>query len=174
MSLDNPKSRKDIKNEIANREKDMQKRLERAERVLKDKKTESELARALKLQGTSEGIDAIKKAVHDAANATDQEHHKQQAEMNMEVFEKSKEAEQVLKERAGAARQDAADFRKTSSKIETAAAKSQFEAAEQAAEQDRQHLEEAKETQESQRKKGEADVRKQTEELKATKVSFGR
>jgi hypothetical protein len=172
MSLDKPRSAKDIRTEIATRETNMTKRLGLAELSVKDKKTEAKLARSLKLRGTSEGTDAVKKAVHAAAQETDKEHKQKDAQLKQEVFDKAAKTEQELKERAGTAKADAAEARKASSQMDTKSAKGQVEAAERAASQDQQLLEKEQKAQEKSRKKGEAAMGKQRDELKAAKPTF--
>jgi len=56
MSMDKPRSRKDIKSEISKRETDKKKRLKDAAKVVKDKKVEADTARNLRLGGTKEGV----------------------------------------------------------------------------------------------------------------------
>lgn len=172
MSLDKPRSVKDIHAEITKREGDMNKRLGRAETIVKDKKAEVKLAKSLKLRGTSEGADAVKKALQAAAQETDKAHKQQDAQLKQEVFDKASKTVQELKERAGAAKTDAAEARKVSSQIDTQAAKGQVQAAERAATQDQQSLEREQKAQETSRKKGEATIGKQREELRAAKPAF--
>ena len=97
MSIDKPRSRKDIRSEISKREKDMQKQLRDGQTDVKDKKVEADTANRMKLRGTSEGISAIKKAIQAAARETEKEHKRHMELLKKQIFERAKKTEQELK-----------------------------------------------------------------------------
>ena len=77
MAHDKPRSRAELKGEVRKRRTDMEKKIKNAERVKKDKEIEARTAQSLRLEGTSEGIKEVKKAVQHAGEVTDKEHQRQ-------------------------------------------------------------------------------------------------
>ncbi len=172
MSMDKPRSRSDIKSEISKREKDKRKRLKDAAKVEKDKKTEVDTARNLKLGGTKEGADAVKKAVKDAASETDEEHKKQSDELEKKVFQKAMTTEKEMQHRSGQTKADIKNISKAISKIDTKKARRMMDDAKKGGEADHKFLDDSKKAQEKDRKGGEKEIEKQKKTVHGAKVAF--
>jgi len=172
MSHDKPRERADIKKEISDREQDRLKRLRDTRKVVNDKKTETSVARSLRLSGTAEGAKDVKKSVESAARETDKEFKKQAQDLERKVFQKAKKLERELKQRSEATKADIANLRRATSKIDTRSAQRQVKAAETGAEKDRKHIDDSKKRQKTDRAKGEKERDKQKGELDSAKIQF--
>jgi hypothetical protein len=172
MAMDKARDRKGISREISDRRQDMTKRLKDAQKVVNDKKIEAETAKMLHLSGTSEGASEVKKAVQQAAEATDREHQKQERDLQKEGIDKAQKAEAELKQRSDAVKQDLGQLQQAISKIDTKSAQSSMRTAEKGAEKDQSFLTDAEKEQRTDRVKTEGERDKQTQEIKAARISF--
>ena len=172
MSMDKPRSKKDIKGELSKRETDKKKRLKDAGKVAKDKKTEADTARNLRLGGTKEGADAVKKAVKAAANETDNEHKKQSDDLDKQVFQKAQATEKEMQHRGEQTKTDIQNISKAIAKIDTKAAKQRVNEAKKDAGVDRKFLDDSKKTQEKDRKQGQKEIANQKKDVQGAKIGF--
>ncbi len=172
MSIDKPRSRKDIDDEMHEREYDQKERLEDSEKVVEDKKIEAETARKLNLTGTSEGTEEVKEEITEAADETDQEFHEQKEELEKEVFEKAREFEDEMQERMKSSEQDYSEIDQIISQIDTKKAADKLDDAASAVNNDRAYLEKTHDEQELNRIEGEEEISEQEEEIKETEVTF--
>jgi hypothetical protein len=172
MAIDKPRSRTELKHEVRNRRTDMEKKINNAERVVKDKKIESRTAQSLRLEGTSDGANEVKKAVQHAGEVTDKEHQRQEKDLKAKVLDKARKLETDLGKRAQGVKQDIGKLKEAIGGIDTAAAKQGVKVAELGAQKDDRFLNETKREQEQDRTRGEAKIGKQAAEMKSTKVSF--
>jgi len=171
MALDRPRSRKELTKEVHDRRTDMGKRIKDAERVLTDKKIEAHTAQSLRLEGTSDGANEVKKAVQHAGEVTDNEHHRQEKDLKAKVLDKAKKLETDLGKRAQGVKQDIGKLKDAIGKIDTAAARQSVKGAEQGAQKDDRFLNETKREQEQDRTRGEKNIGQQAAEMKNAKVS---
>lgn len=172
MALDKPRSRTELKGEVRNRRTDMEKKIKNAERVVKDKKIESRTAQSLRLEGTSDGANEVKKAVQHAGEVTDKEHQRQEKDLKAKVLDKARKLETDLGKRAQGVKQDIGKLKDAIGGIDTATAKQSVNRAEQGAQKDDRFLNETKREQEQDRKRGEKNIGQQAEVIKNTKVAF--
>lgn len=172
MAMDRPRDRKGIQREITDRRLDMKKRLKDAQRVVKDKQIEAQTAKSLHLAGTVEGTRDVKAAVQKAAEATDQEHRKQERDLQKQDLDPAKRTETELQQRSDEVKQDLGRLQQAISRIDTKPVQSTLRMAEKGAQKDHGFLTDAEKEQRSDRVKTEGERDRQTQEIKAAKLSF--
>ena len=172
MSVDKPRARNDIQSEISKREQDKSKRLKDTMKVVSDKKTQASTAKALKLSGTREGMEKVKRSFKKAEEQTDKTFNKQESDLQKRNFDPAKKLEHELRKRSDATQSDIRQMHRASGQIDTKAAKSEVRDAEKGAHKDKDFLDTSKKKQETDRTKGERERDKQKREIKGTRVTF--
>lgn len=172
MTIDKPRHKSEITQDILKREKDKKKRLKDTEKVVKDKKIEADTARALRLSGTQEGSEAIKKAMEAAEKITNQEFEKQEREIKKEVFKPAEELEKDLGKRSDATKNDMKKLSQASVQIDTKSSIGLIKEAENGAKKDAQFLDKSLDKQKKDRTEGEKTIEEQKKKLKGARVTF--
>jgi len=166
------KRRRDIDRTIADNKQKVNTRLKETQVITKDKKTEADTAQKLRQSGTVEGAEAVKRAVSDAAKATDAEFQRKERDFQQKTITELQRMENELGQRSQATAQDIQQIGQAAGQIETAEARSRIKGAESGARDDKQFLDQSKNRETADRKDGQQRMNEQSRQIKATRISF--
>ena len=165
-------SRDKIKDGIDKRKRETDDRAKHMGLVVDDKKNVADTSRKLRLATTSEGAEAVKSAIKDAAKATDQEFGKQNQVLDKKLTDCTK-AEEDLRRRTDSADKDAGDAKATAGRIkETNDAKKTLAKAEGAAKDDAKFTKNEQTRQKNERTKSEKRREQQKKQITGTKLKW--
>jgi hypothetical protein len=167
-----PESRRKIEGDGDQRKRGIAERAKHMGLVVEEKKRIAKASKELRLSTTSEGAQAVKKAMKDAAKATDTEFKGQDRDITTK-FEVCKKAEDDLRARTQAAKEDASKARAVAGQVkETNEAKTRMAAAEKAATDDAKYTESQKRKQEKNRSESTKRRDQQRSQLNSTKLAW--
>lgn len=167
-----PESRRKIEAGIEKRKHGMDDRAKHMGLVVEEKQRIADASRQLHLSTTSEGAQEVKKAMNEAAKATDTEFTKQEGDIKTK-FNECEKAERDLQDRTKSARQDATHARNVMGRVrETKEAKARMGAAEKAAKTDAKYTEGQERKQNKHRAEGKRRTDQQKTKLKSTRLAW--
>jgi len=165
-------SREGIKRGIERRKGDLDERGKIMDLVVKDKKKVSDTSNKLRLATTREGVEAVKKAIRKAAEATHTEFKKQNIVLEKK-FGECKKAETDLQQRTTFAKQDASQAKAARGRVEkTKDAKALLAVAEGEATKDAKFTDDRRKDQERDGSKSKNRRDRQKDELQRIKLSW--
>lgn len=169
MSSELAHDRKGIQKERTEIQKDGQKRLENAKKVVRDKRITSKTAGDFK-GGTTEGLRRAGECFRRAGIAADKEHTKQGKELTKKNFDRARRNEKALGKRADDVKQDTKRTKQAEGTTSTQPVKVELKNATRAAEDDKKFLDTEKDKQVNERKKSEKKLQEQEREINRTRV----
>ena len=167
-----PESRRKIEGDGDQRKRGIAERAKHMGLVVEEKKRIAKASEELCLSTTSEGAQAVKKAMKEAARATDTEFKGQDRDINKK-FGECQTAEDGLRDRTRSAKEDASKARAVAGQVkETKEARTRMAAAEKAATDDAKYTEGQKRKQEKDRSESTKKRDRQKSQLNSTRLAW--
>ena len=142
------------------------------EQDIKDKKIVSETASKARVEGTTEGMDKVKKNVESSGKEIDEKAKKDHGELKGVHKKEAAPREKSLAERRKKTEADKKDIMSAFSRVETKGAKKELKHGAEAAQEDAKYMEGQRRDQEKRRKTSEKKGQKQEATVQATRVKF--